>query len=80
MAPTVPGPQGRQRRRALRAADDVAQGKDLFIADCATCHGVAAQGTSRGPSLVGVGAASVDFQVGTGRMPLAGPNAGARTR
>ncbi len=56
------------------AADAVAQGKDLFIANCATCHGVAAQGTKSGPSLVGVGAASVDFQVGTGRMPLAGPN------
>ena len=56
------------------AADAVAQGKDLFVANCATCHGVAAQGTKSGPSLVGVGAASVDFQVGTGRMPLAGPN------
>lgn len=27
------------------------------------------QGSSDGPSLVGVGAAAVDFQVGTGRMP-----------
>jgi ubiquinol-cytochrome c reductase cytochrome c subunit len=35
------------------------------------------QGTSQGPSLIGVGAAAVDFQVGTGRMPLAatGPQA-----
>ncbi|MBC9823652.1 c-type cytochrome [Terrabacter sp. MAHUQ-38] len=56
------------------AADAVAEGKDLFIANCATCHGVGAQGTKSGPSLVGVGAAAVDFQVGTGRMPLAGPN------
>jgi len=55
-------------------ADAVAQGKDLFVANCASCHGVQAQGTKSGPSLVGVGAASVDFQVGTGRMPLAGPN------
>jgi ubiquinol-cytochrome c reductase cytochrome c subunit len=29
-----------------------------------------AVGTSEGPSLIGVGAASVDFQVGTGRMPM----------
>jgi ubiquinol-cytochrome c reductase cytochrome c subunit len=29
-----------------------------------------AQGSSEAPSLIGVGAASVDFQVGTGRMPL----------
>jgi ubiquinol-cytochrome c reductase cytochrome c subunit len=35
------------------------------------------QGTTQGPSLIGVGAAAVDFQVGTGRMPLAatGPQA-----
>jgi ubiquinol-cytochrome c reductase cytochrome c subunit len=36
-----------------------------------------AQGSKDGPSLYGVGAASVSFQVGTGRMPLAqqGPQA-----
>ncbi|GAB3049006.1 c-type cytochrome [Intrasporangium mesophilum] len=56
------------------AADQVQEGKDLFIANCASCHGLNAQGTKSGPSLVGVGAAAVDFQVGTGRMPLAGPN------
>ena len=38
---------------------------------------MALQGTSQGPSLIGVGAAAVDFQVGTGRMPMAatGPQA-----
>lgn len=58
-------------------ADDVQQGEKLFIANCATCHGMEASGTENGPSLVGVGAASVDFQVGTGRMPMAmqGPQA-----
>jgi ubiquinol-cytochrome c reductase cytochrome c subunit len=56
------------------AADQVEEGKNLFIANCASCHGLNAQGTASGPSLVGVGAAAVDFQVGTGRMPLAGPN------
>jgi ubiquinol-cytochrome c reductase cytochrome c subunit len=58
---------------AVPTADDVAGGRSLFLANCATCHGLNAQGTQAGPSLVGVGAASVDFQVGTGRMPLAGP-------
>ncbi|TFC13846.1 c-type cytochrome [Cryobacterium algoritolerans] len=48
----------------------IGEGKKLFAANCATCHGLAAQGTGSGPSLIGVGAASVDFQVGTGRMPL----------
>ena len=33
----------------------------------------AATGSKAGPSLVGVGAAAVDFQVGTGRMPMAAP-------
>ena len=53
------------------------EGKRLFIANCASCHGLEAQGTEDGPSLIGVGAASVDFQVGTGRMPMAaqGPQA-----
>ena len=52
-------------------------GGKLFAANCATCHGMALQGTTQGPSLIGVGAAAVDFQVGTGRMPLAatGPQA-----
>jgi len=50
---------------------DVNEGQKLFASNCATCHGLQAQGTDAGPSLIGVGASSVDFQVGTGRMPLA---------
>ena len=49
----------------------VEEGQALFAANCATCHGMDAEGTKDGPSLYGVGAASVHFQVGTGRMPLA---------
>ena len=45
------------------------EGRALFLKNCATCHGLNAEGSSDGPSLVGVGAAAVDFQVGTGRMP-----------
>ncbi|MFC0675971.1 cytochrome bc1 complex diheme cytochrome c subunit [Brachybacterium hainanense] len=58
------------------SADDVAAGEDLFLANCATCHGTNASGlqdsdgNTLGPSLIGVGAAAVDFQVGTGRMPM----------
>jgi ubiquinol-cytochrome c reductase cytochrome c subunit len=47
------------------------QGSKLFAANCATCHGMNLEGTKQGPSLIGVGAAAVDFQVGTGRMPAA---------
>ena len=45
------------------------QGKELFAVTCASCHGMDAQGTAQGPSLIGVGAAAVDFQMSTGRMP-----------
>jgi ubiquinol-cytochrome c reductase cytochrome c subunit len=54
----------------------VAQGRHLFLVGCSSCHGLNAEGilTKRGgnygPPLLGVGAADVDFQVGTGRMPL----------
>ena len=47
------------------------QGKELFDTSCISCHGRGAQGVAgRGPSLIGVGSASVGFQVGTGRMPM----------
>lgn len=58
----------------------VEQGKQLFLEGCSSCHGLAAQGTSDGPSLIGVGAAAVDFQVGTGRMPLAAPGVQAKPK
>jgi ubiquinol-cytochrome c reductase cytochrome c subunit len=65
-------------------AEQISEGRKLFLANCARCHGLNAEGAisyrvgtlsqeayseQRGPSLIGVGAASVDFQVGTGRMP-----------
>lgn len=53
--------------------DDVAKGKSLFQAHCSSCHGLNAEGTLTGPTLVGVGAAAVDFQVSSGRMPMAAP-------
>ena len=61
----------------LSSQQTIDEGKKLFAANCATCHGLSVQGTGNGPSLIGVGAAAVDFQVGTGRMPLAisGPQA-----
>lgn len=55
----------------LTSPQTIEEGKKLFGANCATCHGAEAQGTDDGPSLYGAGAASVNFQVGTGRMPLA---------
>jgi ubiquinol-cytochrome c reductase cytochrome c subunit len=63
----------RAAQAAVATTDDMTAGRTLFLANCATCHGISGQGGKIGPSLVGVGAAAVDFQVGTGRMPLAGP-------
>ncbi len=67
-------PAGDRARAAPGQSEEtIAKGKELFNESCATCHGLNAQGTERGPSLIGVGAASVHFQVSTGRMPLANP-------
>lgn len=41
----------------------------LYRQDCAACHGDDGRGTTRGPSLSGVGEAAVDFMLSTGRMP-----------
>jgi len=49
---------------------DVRKGRQLYETSCITCHGQNLQGVlDRGPSLIGVGSASVYFQVSTGRMP-----------
>jgi len=70
-------PRTAEATTATATADDVEAGKKLFLANCSTCHGINAEGApvvdgqNAGPSLIGVGAAAVDFQVGTGRMPLA---------
>jgi ubiquinol-cytochrome c reductase cytochrome c subunit len=68
---------GRPADAALASgkADDVERGKSLFEAHCASCHGLNAQGTATGPTLIGVGAAAVDFQMSTGRMPASDPGA-----
>jgi ubiquinol-cytochrome c reductase cytochrome c subunit len=65
----------------------VAQGRELFLVGCSFCHGQNGEGvltrdgeSQLGPSLVGVGEAAVDFQVGTGRMPMAQPGAQAERK
>jgi ubiquinol-cytochrome c reductase cytochrome c subunit len=55
--------------QAVRTAEEIALGKKLFLSNCSSCHGKNAEGTANAPSLIGVGEASVDFQVSTGRMP-----------
>ena len=54
-------------------------GKALFLQNCASCHGseangVPANGTNGAfPNLVGLGPATIDFWVESGRMPAADP-------
>ncbi|MDQ3464822.1 MAG: cytochrome c [Actinomycetota bacterium] len=56
-------------------------GQELFENGCITCHGRNLQGVEdQGPSLIGVGEASVYFQVSTGRMPLAQQEAQAQRK
>jgi ubiquinol-cytochrome c reductase cytochrome c subunit len=68
------------------SSTQIEEGRQLFAIGCSSCHGldgegqVASDGEVLGPSLIGVGAAAVDFQVGTGRMPLAAPSAQAERK
>lgn len=66
-------PAGEAKAEQSTQSLDIKEGKKLYAVGCSSCHGTGGQGTSDGPSLVGVGAASVDFQVGTGRMPMQAP-------
>ncbi len=58
-------------------AELIKKGGQLFAEGCSSCHGLGAQGGPEAPTLIGVGSAAVDFQVSTGRMPLAAANAQA---
>jgi ubiquinol-cytochrome c reductase cytochrome c subunit len=60
---------------SAQAAGDPQRGRELFLTGCQSCHGVDARGIhGSGPSLHGAGAASADFYLSTGRMPLDDPN------
>jgi ubiquinol-cytochrome c reductase cytochrome c subunit len=48
-------------------------GRGLYLRDCSWCHGSQGEGTTFGPTLVGVGSASSDFMLRTGRMPIPTP-------
>lgn len=65
----------------------IKEGRELYLVGCSSCHGLNAEGISTqrdgyqyGPPLVGVGAAAVDFQVGTGRMPMSQPGVQAERK
>jgi ubiquinol-cytochrome c reductase cytochrome c subunit len=51
----------------------ISAGHKLFEENCSSCHLPTAQGSAAAPSLRGVGPATVNFWVTTGRMPAATP-------
>ncbi|GAC1316494.1 MAG: c-type cytochrome [Acidimicrobiales bacterium] len=60
-------------RAQSAAVDPVVRGRVVYEQSCQTCHQADGAGQVQAgiPSLHGVGAAAVDFYVGTGRMPEA---------
>lgn len=57
---------------------EVVKGQELYDTSCISCHGENGEGVEgRGPSLIGIGSAAVEFQVNTGRMPMAAQGAQA---
>jgi ubiquinol-cytochrome c reductase cytochrome c subunit len=71
----VVSPATNSSAEGVADAQLVAAGKNLFAVNCASCHGLNGEGLAQqgAPSLGNVGAAAVDFQVRTGRMPMANP-------
>ncbi len=64
------GTSGGAQAQGPSPQSDINAGKSLFDATCSTCHGLSGQGNPGiAPSLIGAGAAAVDFQMSTGRMP-----------
>jgi quinol---cytochrome-c reductase cytochrome c subunit len=64
----------------------IEQGRQLYVVSCSSCHGMQAEGVvttgdhNYGPPLIGVGAAAVNFQIKTGRMPMQRPGPQAETK
>jgi quinol---cytochrome-c reductase cytochrome c subunit len=67
-------PQVAPSPTAVPTIGPMAEGRFLYERDCGWCHGSRGEGTSFGVSLRGVGAASVDFMLATGRMPILEPD------
>jgi ubiquinol-cytochrome c reductase cytochrome c subunit len=67
-----------QEPEANAIGSDAVKGQELYDTSCISCHGDDGEGVEgRGPSLIGVGSAAVEFQVNTGRMPMAAQGAQA---
>ena len=68
---TLPAPAQTKPVRTDPAS--IQAGETLFNLHCSACHGIGGVG-AKGPPLLNVGPAAVDFFLSTGRMPLSSPN------
>ncbi len=68
------GRSGAVEDQPLKPRGAVDSPEELFLRDCAYCHGTRGEGTNRGPSLETSGTALVHFMLSTGRMPVADPS------
>ena len=79
VASTVNQAQAATQVTAAASADDISEGEKLFNANCASCHGLNAEGraTGNGDKIAGPALAGVDKQGATDRPGRAGdPQAG----
>lgn len=67
------GPQGPRSNTTGRLPSREEAGRELFVESCASCHASDGSGTEYGPDITNAGEAAADFQLRTGRMPLADP-------
>ncbi|CAM4112481.1 c-type cytochrome [Nocardiopsis rhodophaea] len=61
--------------KADNGQPDAQRGKEIFNKSCASCHGLTGGGSANAPDITDAGAAAIDFQVSTGRMPSMNPDA-----
>jgi ubiquinol-cytochrome c reductase cytochrome c subunit len=66
----VTGTSGGAQAQGPSSQSEINAGEKLFNMTCSSCHGFGGVGKAGiAPSLIGAGAAAVDFQMSTGRMP-----------
>jgi ubiquinol-cytochrome c reductase cytochrome c subunit len=69
----TPGSPAAVQEAANQDPEMVAAGEQLYLTACVSCHGVGGRGSATYPSLIGAGAASANFYLRTGRMPMMFP-------
>jgi ubiquinol-cytochrome c reductase cytochrome c subunit len=78
--PAAAGSSGDDVRRVDEGDPLVAEGHELYLTGCSSCHGaegggvITPEGELRGPSLRHSGAAGAFYYLSTGRMPLPDPD------